>query len=51
MSRQELSVLSGVDPSSIYGYEKKGACPSFDNAIALATALGVSLKRLTDAKD
>ena len=46
-SRKTLSAESGVEPQAIFRYEHKGRCPSFNDAIALSQAMGVSLKELT----
>ena len=47
MTRQTLATLSGIAAQSIYVYEMKGSCPTFDGAIALATAMGIPIKNLT----
>lgn len=50
LSRAELATAIGLkEGTSIYDLERKGALPRLDRAVALARALGVSLKTVCES--
>jgi transcriptional regulator with XRE-family HTH domain len=50
MSRAQLALAIGLkEATSIYDLERKGALPRLDRAVALARALGVSLKTVCES--
>ena len=51
MTQGELSRISGIHRVTIAKYENGRMCPTLDNAIKLATALGVTVDDLIDNKE
>lgn len=46
VSREELSQMVSVSTRSLYAIERRESIPRLDTAIAIATALEISLKQL-----
>lgn len=46
LTQDELAALSGVGQSTLSGYESGNVEPSFSNAVAIATALKISVDDL-----